>query len=201
MLKEWLTRLRFLISPKPNREIDDELGGWSRSQRNVRIGCPIFAALFAAKVGIRAVARTVFSRTSRNSQQMLSHLFHRWRRPRSIKRSLLRPVNAHVKSKALFGRWKPIRLLLTPGSSGCNIDGQRAVRRSDQGLVLRGDRIPLQLIRREEMVLVVQSQRPETLSWRFLTRCKGDSVGVVSVQLLSIAVEVLVEVLRLPRQC
>jgi macrolide transport system ATP-binding/permease protein len=25
MLKEWLTRLRFLISPKPNREIDDEL--------------------------------------------------------------------------------------------------------------------------------------------------------------------------------
>jgi macrolide transport system ATP-binding/permease protein len=25
MLKEWLTRLRFLMSPKPNREIDDEL--------------------------------------------------------------------------------------------------------------------------------------------------------------------------------
>src|SRR5215475_9031684 len=25
MLKEWLTRFRFLISPKPNREIDDEL--------------------------------------------------------------------------------------------------------------------------------------------------------------------------------
>src|SRR5579859_6703742 len=25
MLKEWLTRLRFLISPKPHREIDDEL--------------------------------------------------------------------------------------------------------------------------------------------------------------------------------
>ena len=25
MLREWLTRLRFLMSPKPNREIDDEL--------------------------------------------------------------------------------------------------------------------------------------------------------------------------------
>ncbi len=25
MLKEWLTRLRFLMSPKPNREIDDEV--------------------------------------------------------------------------------------------------------------------------------------------------------------------------------
>ena len=25
MLREWLTRLRFLVSPKPNREIDDEL--------------------------------------------------------------------------------------------------------------------------------------------------------------------------------
>src|SRR5580704_4155054 len=25
MLKEWWTRLRFLMSPKPNREIDDEL--------------------------------------------------------------------------------------------------------------------------------------------------------------------------------
>ena len=25
MLKEWLTRLRFLMSPKPNHEIDDEL--------------------------------------------------------------------------------------------------------------------------------------------------------------------------------
>ena len=25
MLREWLTRLRFLISPKPHREIDDEL--------------------------------------------------------------------------------------------------------------------------------------------------------------------------------
>src|SRR5882672_7708912 len=25
MLKEWLTRLRFLMSPKPYREIDDEL--------------------------------------------------------------------------------------------------------------------------------------------------------------------------------
>ena len=25
MFKEWLTRLRFLMSPKPNREIDDEV--------------------------------------------------------------------------------------------------------------------------------------------------------------------------------
>ena len=25
MLREWWTRLRFLMSPKPNREIDDEL--------------------------------------------------------------------------------------------------------------------------------------------------------------------------------
>src|SRR5580658_6590014 len=25
MFKEWLTRIRFLISPKPNREIDDEV--------------------------------------------------------------------------------------------------------------------------------------------------------------------------------
>ena len=25
MLKEWWTRLRFLMSPKPNREIDDEV--------------------------------------------------------------------------------------------------------------------------------------------------------------------------------
>src|ERR1700689_3352021 len=25
MLKEWWTRLRFLLSPKPNREIDDEV--------------------------------------------------------------------------------------------------------------------------------------------------------------------------------
>ncbi len=124
MLKEWLTSLRFLISPKPNREIDDELGGWSRSQRNVRIGCPIFAALFAAKVGIRAVARTVFSRTSRNSQQMLSHLFHRWRRPRPVQRNLLRPVDTHVKNKVLVGRRKPIRLLVTLRRSRLNIDGE-----------------------------------------------------------------------------
>jgi hypothetical protein len=25
MLQEWLTRLRFLMSPKPNHEIDDEV--------------------------------------------------------------------------------------------------------------------------------------------------------------------------------
>ena len=50
------------------------------------------------------------------------------------------------------------------------------------------------------MMLVVQSQRPEALRRRFLTCTKGDSVGIIAVQLLTVTVEVLIEVLRLPRR-
>jgi hypothetical protein len=49
------------------------------------------------------------------------------------------------------------------------------------------------------MVLVVESQRPETPRWRLLARRKGDGVGTVAVQLLAVAVEVLIKVLRLAR--
>jgi hypothetical protein len=78
----------------------------------------------------------------------LVHLCYRRRRPRAVDYRRLRPIGAHKERKvSAFRRRQPVRLLRYRRCFALNIDCERAVRVSFQGLVLGAERIAIFEIR------------------------------------------------------
>ncbi|MNO96506.1 hypothetical protein D3C76_881780 [compost metagenome] len=66
-----------------------------------------------------------------------------------------------------------------------------------QGFVLGADGVTLELVRREEVLFVVQRQRPEPPDWRQLAFGERDAVAVPAVEAQAVLIQVLVEVFGL----
>ena len=68
-----------------------------------------------------------------------------------------------------------------------------------QLLALGADRVAVERVRREEVLLVVEGERPEALDWRELVFAEGQGVALGAVEPRTPAVEILIEVARLAR--
>ena len=94
----------------------------------------------------------------------------------------------------------PVRFILLARRLRAQIERQRAVRGVFQRLVFRAEREAVERIRKEELLVVVQGQRPEPLHGRDLSFRKRDGVLIVSVKRFPLAVELAQIVLRFRRR-
>src|SRR5262245_56687575 len=123
------------------------------------------------------------------------------RRPRAIGNLDLWPVGPDIEREvAVIRRRKPVRLPVKAWRLGLDVKRQRTVLVVLQRLVLGAERIALERVRREKMMLVVKRQRPEAIYGRRSPPVKSHRVTIGAVQALAGRIKVLVEVLRLLRR-
>src|SRR3977135_2354027 len=101
----------------------------------------------------------------------LVRVLHRRRRPGTFQDGGLGPIGAEIEREVavligLPGRRKPVCELVIGRRIGLHIEGERAVGAVFQVLVLAADGVAADRVRREEMVLVVERQRPEAVDRR-----------------------------------
>jgi Uncharacterized protein conserved in bacteria (DUF2252) len=91
------------------------------------------------------------------------------RLPCPVKNSRATPVGADVEGKMSCWRGKPVRFSLRAGRLGSDIQRERTISVSFQGLVLGAKGIAVKLVGVKEVVLVVERDGPEPVDRRFLT--------------------------------
>src|SRR5262245_20925037 len=105
------------------------------------------------------------------------------RLPGTVQDGLLAPVRADVERELAFGRRQPVAFPVLARRLGAGVEGQRSVAVALQPLVLCAQREALEVVGVEEVVLVVERQRPEAADWRLLAGTKCDRIGIRSVEL------------------
>src|SRR5712671_5537815 len=89
------------------------------------------------------------------TSQLSVHPLHRRRRPGAVEDVGLRPIGAHEQREISLRRWQPVGALRFWRRIGLNIECQRTVWVELQRLVLCAERVLLEFVRREEVVLIV----------------------------------------------
>src|SRR5689334_3101848 len=119
--------------------------------------------------------------------------------PRTVEDWLLAPVGTQVKREVGSGRGQPVALFVLAGRFCAGIKRERAIGIALQGLVLCAERVAFERVRIEEVMLIVERQRPEAVDRRVLARCECDLVVAVAVERGAGRIAVGVVVLRLGR--
>ena len=122
------------------------------------------------------------------------HRHHGRRRPSPLGNRGLRPISAKIERKILHRRGQPVHYPLFAGALVLHIEGERAVGGVREFSTLGADGEAVKLVRRKEVPLVVDGERPEALDWRELAFAEGQGVGLGSVEPRASAVEILIEV-------
>jgi len=122
------------------------------------------------------------------------------RRPATVQNWRLWPVGSHAEGEPSgFRRRKPIRSIV-PIRRGLNIDRQGPVCAGLEVFVLRPDRIAVDPVRFEKLVIVVERQRPEAVARRRVIGRECDDVAIGTFETRAASVEVLIEIFRLARR-
>src|SRR5690242_20028045 len=101
-----------------------------------------------------------------------------WWRPGAVEDGLLRPVGPQVQRERPGGGGQPVApQVVIAGPGGGGGQGQRPVGGVVQALVLGAQRVPVQFVGVEEVMLVVQRQRPEAPDRRQPMGREGHRVG------------------------
>src|SRR5262245_33155621 len=114
---------------------------------------------------------------------------HGWWRPRPVGDFYLRPVRAHVKREiSVLRGWQPIAALRLGRRIALHINRERTVGIVFQRLVFRSRRIPPDVVRCEEVILVVKSERPESAHRGRLVFGESNGVSGCTVEALTCTV-------------
>jgi hypothetical protein len=127
------------------------------------------------------------------------HPFDDRRLPRTVEDGFIRPVRTDVEGERAVRRGQPVAFLVLAGRFGACIESQGTVCVVLEGLVLGAQRVTFERVWVEEVVLVIQSKRPEAFDRRQLALGEGDRVAVPPIELPAIAVIVREDVLGLLR--
>ena len=103
---------------------------------------------------------------------------------------MLAPIGADVEREAPIRCGQPVGLLLAARRLRAGVKRERTVGVALEVLVLGAEREALEVVGVEEMLVVVQGQRPEAVDRRLLPFRERDLVTAAAVQLAARAVEV-----------
>jgi len=127
--------------------------------------------------------------------------FHRGLHPGTVDDRGFWPISTAIKRKVgIVWCRQPICSLRLRRRNGLHIDGERFVRIRLEILVFSTDRVKIDFVWGEEVMLVIECQWPEAINRRSLFFSKGYAVLARAIKVKSILVEVLIEVLRLFRR-
>src|SRR5262245_58917940 len=121
------------------------------------------------------------------------------RLPAAVDDGLLAPIGADVQRESALRRWLPVRLLVLARRLVADVQRQRTIGVVLEVVVLGAQRIALEIVRREEVEVVVEGERPETLDRRRLALGERHDVLRGAIELGTRAVVVGVEVLGFGR--
>src|SRR5262249_40564587 len=98
-----------------------------------------------------------------------------------------------------FGRGKPVGFHVGARSLCPGVKRQRSIRIPLQALGLRSERVTLQIVRMEQMLLVVKRERPEPVDRGLFALWKRDRIGGFPIEYRAGRIFVGIEILRLIR--
>src|SRR5256885_1804768 len=128
-----------------------------------------------------------------------SYNFHWWWRPPAACDYILRPIGANEQREiSTSRRGQPVCALDRVARLVClHVDCDRAARAVLEISVLGADRVALDRVWCEEVILIVDRQRPEPLHRRHWV--KGHGVAAAGVEASTGGIEILVDVFRFDR--
>src|SRR5215468_1853176 len=98
-----------------------------------------------------------------------------------------------------IGSGQPVGLLVFAGRLRAGVERERAVGVLRERLVLCPERVALQVVRMEEVLVVVERKRPEAIDWRGLSLGKRHRIALRADEWLASRIVVGIKVLRLVR--
>src|SRR5262245_39798696 len=105
------------------------------------------------------------------------------RLPRAVEDAFFAPVGADIEREMSTRCRQPVRFLFRSRGLRSRVERERPVGVALEILVLGAERVAFDVVRMEEMLVVVQGQRPEAVDRRFLSWRERELVAGATIEL------------------
>src|SRR5262245_19960816 len=103
--------------------------------------------------------------------------------PGAVQDRLSAPIGSDVQGEMAIRRRQPVGFLIGPGRLAADVEREGAVGAALERLVLRAERIALERVGMEEVLVVVEGERPEAVNRRLLPGGEGHLIAARSLEL------------------